>query len=91
MYALDDKLRAVKLFNETKSFAVVKRMLGYPNQDDALRKWVKNYQVDHVINVKNIQMKKWSLQSNIIRNVRVLQLLLKIQDIPKQQIYCMVG
>lgn len=44
MYALDDKLRAVKLFNETKSFAVVKRMLGYPNSDDALRKWVKDYQ-----------------------------------------------
>ncbi len=43
MYTLDEKLEAVKLYNQTKSYAVVKRMLGYPNSDDALRKWVKDY------------------------------------------------
>ncbi len=43
MYKLDEKLEAVKLYNQTKSYAVVKRMLGYPNSDDALRKWVKDY------------------------------------------------
>ncbi len=42
MYALDEKLKAIKLYNETKSFAVVKRMLGYPSNAKTLKEWINN-------------------------------------------------
>ena len=44
MFTEEEKLKAIKLYKETGSFAVTKRMLGYPNNPDSIRSWVRDFE-----------------------------------------------
>jgi len=43
MFSDEQKLKAVRLYLQTKSYAVTLRMLGYPNDSESLRRWVNDY------------------------------------------------
>lgn len=42
MFSDEQKLQAVKLYLQTRSYAVTLRMLGYPNDSNSLRRWVND-------------------------------------------------
>jgi transposase-like protein len=44
MFSDEQKLQAVKLYLQTRSYAVTLRMLGYLNDSNPLRRWVNDYE-----------------------------------------------
>ncbi|MGM9880262.1 MAG: transposase [Bacilli bacterium] len=44
MFTEEEKLKAINLYKQTGSFAVTKRMLGYPNNPDSIRSWLRDFE-----------------------------------------------
>ena len=52
MFSDEQKLQAIKLYLQTRSYAVTLRMLGYPNDSESLKRWVNDYEKNgHFTNI----------------------------------------
>lgn len=63
MYSYEDRIRAVKLYIQyDKSFASVKRELGYPKHCTTLHKWYAEYQDKSDLKLKSNRRHKFSFE-----------------------------